>query len=305
MELRDIEYFAVVAQHGHLGRAAEALGLSQPAISKSLRRLEEALEVKLVRRTPKGVEVTPEGSALLMRARGLRLSLQDVAREVKDIAQGLVGHLRIGVGESLAEYLLPAAFERLLRDAPKVMLKVVVSDNDRMLPQLNNGELDLVFNYLVHPGIGTLPEGVAHEKLYEDEMLVCASARHRLAKRKRVALSDLAEERWAMTDPTLQPYQLLQRAFAEQGLPVPRTALESRSNRIRFESIACSTLLDYTSRLAFQHSAARYRLKEIAVKELARRRAVGVMYRHGAYLSPTARRLIGILGSAAPRLRAD
>src|SRR3954465_10425892 len=111
MEWRDIEYFAVLAEHGPVGRAAEALRRSQPAVSKSLRRLEEALEVKLVKRTPKGVELTPEGSALLMRARGLRLSLQDVAREVKDIAQGLVGHLRIGVGESLAEYLLPGAFE--------------------------------------------------------------------------------------------------------------------------------------------------------------------------------------------------
>src|SRR5436190_21104177 len=99
MELRDIEYFAVVAQHGHLGRAAEALGLSQPAVSKSLRRLEQALGVKLVKRTPKGVEVTAEGSVLLLRMRGLRLSLQDVAREVADVSQGRVGHLHIGVGE--------------------------------------------------------------------------------------------------------------------------------------------------------------------------------------------------------------
>src|SRR5438128_1033817 len=120
MEWRDIEYFAVVAQHGHVGRAAEALRLSQPAVSKSLRRLEAALEVKLFKRTPRGVEVTPEGAALLLRVRGLRLSLQDVAREVKDVSAGLTGHLRVAVGESIAEHLLPTAFEKLLRDAPKV-----------------------------------------------------------------------------------------------------------------------------------------------------------------------------------------
>ena len=68
MELRDIEYFTVVAQHGHLGRAAAALGLSQPALSKSLRRLESALQAKLVKRTTKGVELTLEGSTLLARA---------------------------------------------------------------------------------------------------------------------------------------------------------------------------------------------------------------------------------------------
>src|SRR4030088_1827111 len=104
MELRDIEYFAVIAEHGHLGRAADALGLSQPAISKSLRRLEQALEVKLVKRTPKGVELTAEGSTLLLRVRALRLSLQDVTREIADVRDGSVGHLRIGVGENVAEY---------------------------------------------------------------------------------------------------------------------------------------------------------------------------------------------------------
>ena len=63
MELRDIEYFAVVAEHGNLRRASEALGLSPPALSKSLRRLEESMQAKLVERTPKGVALTPVGAA--------------------------------------------------------------------------------------------------------------------------------------------------------------------------------------------------------------------------------------------------
>src|SRR3970282_1539010 len=110
MELRDIEYFAVVAEHRNLGRAAEALGLSPTALSKSLRRLEKALQAKLVTRTPKGVELTTEGDALLARVRGLRLSLHDVAREVSDLAQGRLGRLRIGVGPSPAvEHLLASA----------------------------------------------------------------------------------------------------------------------------------------------------------------------------------------------------
>jgi DNA-binding transcriptional LysR family regulator len=110
MELRDIEYFAVIAEHGHLGRAADALGLSQPALSKSLRRLEQALQVKLVKRTPKGVEWTAEGSVLLLRVRELRLSLQGVAREIADVSQGRVGHLRIGVSAAISEQLLSVAF---------------------------------------------------------------------------------------------------------------------------------------------------------------------------------------------------
>ena len=84
MELRDVEYFAVIAEHSHLGRAARVLGISQPALSKSLGRLEAAVGAKLVRRTSKGVELTVEGATLQRRVVELRLSLQSVAREINE-----------------------------------------------------------------------------------------------------------------------------------------------------------------------------------------------------------------------------
>src|SRR5262249_54970260 len=148
MELRDIEYFAVVAEYRHLGRAAEALGLSQPALSKSLRRLEHALQAKLVRRTPKGIEITAEGSALLVRARELRLSLQNIGREIAELSAGRVGHLRIGVGFPIAERFLVEVFATLFKDSPRTKVTSSVSDNDLMIPALRNGELDLVVNFL-------------------------------------------------------------------------------------------------------------------------------------------------------------
>src|SRR5215510_13545130 len=98
MELRDIEYFAVIAEHRHLGRAADALGLTHPALSKSLRRLERATNAKLVQRTARGVDVTAEGHALLAHIRGLRISLADVMREIAALSEGHAGHLRIGSG---------------------------------------------------------------------------------------------------------------------------------------------------------------------------------------------------------------
>ncbi len=144
MELRDIEYFAVVAEHGHLGRAAEALGLSTPALSKSLRRLEKAMQAKLVARTPKGVELTAEGNALLSHVRPLRLSLQDVARKVADLSQGRSGHLRFGSIQGPADYLVPAAYVAFLKDAPNVTVTITVANGPTLLPALRNGELDLI-----------------------------------------------------------------------------------------------------------------------------------------------------------------
>ena len=82
-----IEYFEEIAEQRHLGRAAQRLGLSQPALSKSLRRLEDAMQVKLFVRNAKGLELNAEGSLLLARARDLRLSLRNVAREVTDVVR--------------------------------------------------------------------------------------------------------------------------------------------------------------------------------------------------------------------------
>src|SRR5687767_9759866 len=144
MELRDIEYFAVVAEQRHLGRAAELLGLTQPALSKRLRRLESALEVKLVRRIPKGIELTAEGAALASGAHALRLSVKDVVREVSDVTHGRVGNLRIGAAPGVADLLLPVPCTALLEDAPQVHIKVTIGHNDVLLPALRNGELDLI-----------------------------------------------------------------------------------------------------------------------------------------------------------------
>lgn len=298
MELRDIEYFAVVAEHGHLGRAAESLGLSQPALSKSLRRLEQAVQAKLVKRIPKGVELTAEGSALLLRVRELRLSLQGVAREIADLSRGRVGYLRIGAGENIAEHLLPAAFTALLKDAPNLALKISVSDNDLMLPALRNGELDLVVNYLR----ASLPEGLVQEHLYNDEMVVCASASHRLTALKRVSMADLAQERWVLTESILLSQQRIRQAFQDRGLPPPRAIIESRSVYFRFQVLASSDLLSFTSRHVFQRAAGWFDLKAIPVKELMWARPVGVITRKEAYSSPAARRLIDILRSTAQKL---
>jgi DNA-binding transcriptional LysR family regulator len=291
MELRDIEYFAVVAEHGHLGRAAASLGLSQPAVSKSLRRLEQALEAKLLERTPKGVELTPEGSALLLRVRELRLSLQDVAREIAELGRGRVGRLRVGVGENATGHPLATAISALLKDAPRVALKVSVSDNDLMLPVLRDGGLDLVVNYL-RPAP---PAGLVQEHLYDDEMVVCSSADHRLAGVARLKLEDLANERWALTESVLMAQQWLRRAFEERGLPPPQIAVESRSVRLRFQALASSELLDFTSRSVFEQGAPLFRLTQLRVTDLSWRRPVGVIYRKDAYLPPAARRLVEIL----------
>jgi|SRR5882672_10940257 len=297
MELRDIEYFAVVAEHGNVRRASEALGLSPPALSKSLRRLEESMKAKLVKRTPKGVELTAVGSALLAQVRRIRLTLNDVVREASDLSEGRAGHLRIGVSAARAEDL-PAAYAALRKDAPNVTLAITVSDNDVMLPALRNGELDLIVNYLTE----TPYDGCVVERLYEDDVVVYASARHPLAKRKVVTMADLSREQWALSTVNMLPWHWLYRAFQDKGLPPPQVAVETRSVRIRLQTVASSNLLGFISRRIVRQAAPSFRLIALPVRDVTWRRPVGVIYRKEAYLSPAARRLIEILKAMAKEI---
>jgi DNA-binding transcriptional LysR family regulator len=259
-----------------------------------LQRLETTLDVQLMRRTAKGVELTAEGSALALRARELRLSLQSVTREIREIDKGRVGRLRVGLGAAISENFLAAAFARLGKDAPRITLTVTVSDNDVMVPLLRKGELDLIVNYNFHSPV----EGVFYEHLYQDDFVVCAATSHRLSRRKRVELRDLVDERWALSEPSLGSQQKMLDAFRDAGLPPPHVVLECRSTSLRLRSTEKSDLLDFTSRsVARQLASADIRI--LPVKELSWRRSVGVLRRKEPYVPRALQRLIGILRSIA------
>ena len=299
MDLRDIEYFAAVARHGHVGRAAEALGLGQPALSMSLRRLEKSAQAKLVKRTPKGVELTAVGAALLSHVDRLRLARADLARELSQLASGQAGHLRVGVSPMLIDYLADI-YPALLDAAPGLRLQITDSDNDVMVPMLRAGTLDLVFNF--SPSFAFA--GMTQEHVLDDEWVVCASTGHRLARRKKVSMDDLAEERWALSTVNLIPTNPFQRAFQDRGLPPPQFTVEARPVRIRLQVVSCSNLLTFTSKRIIERAASRFRLTILPVRELTMRRPVCALYRKDAYLPPAAHRFIEILKATAKELSA-
>src|SRR6185437_8541527 len=107
MDLRDLAYFEVIADLGHMGRAGDKLGRTQPALTKCIQRLEEIVGADLFERTGRGIKLTPVGEILLSRARRMRETMEESLREVTDFAAGAAGHVSIGCGATMGEYLLP------------------------------------------------------------------------------------------------------------------------------------------------------------------------------------------------------
>jgi len=291
MDFRDVEYFAALAAHGHVGRAAEALGLSQPALSLSLRRLERSVKSKLMNRTPKGVELTTAGTTLLARFERLRLARDDIVSEMSDLSLGHAGLLRIGTGAHIALHIASIACTAVLKDAPRLTLKVNVLEYEALIAGLRHGELDL--------GISTLQPS-SHDELvqvhlYDEPFVVYASATHRLASKKRVTLADVAQERLVVFGPDSSSMRRLKSTFIDAGLSFPRIALETGSVLLRNQIVASTDLLGYTAQRVVRLAAPQFRFAELHVKELEYLRRVGVIYRKNTYLSIAARRFIEIL----------
>jgi DNA-binding transcriptional LysR family regulator len=298
MDLRDIEYFASIAEHRHIGRAAEALGLGQPALSISLRRLETAAGTKLVERTSKGVELTDVGAALLAHIGRLRLAREDLAREMADLARGEAGSLRIGASPSNAVGVLPEVCSTLLAASPRLSLHVAVQDNEALLPALRKGNLDVVIGHKQQFADPDLSEITVQK----DEFVVYCAASHPLAARKSLLLKDLANDRWVATEAnTFAPWLSLRQLFAERGLQPPRIALVSSSPALNLRAVASSRLLGVSNRRVVLASAASLRLAILRVRDLDWVRDAVIVHRKDAYLSPVARRFIQAMKAASAK----
>ena len=205
----------------------------------------------------------------------------------------------MGTSPSNAEVGLPEACSALLMEAPKVTLNIAVLDNDALLPALRRGEIDIA---VTHTRQLSDPE-VNFEPIRKDQFIPYCASTHRLARRKSVALEDLAQERWAVARSaagSLGPLQLLGQALEKRGLPAPRIVLASDLVSFRLRAVARSDLLGFAVKENLDAAPAWLRLKMLPVKGFDWVRPVAAAFRKDVYLPPAARRFIDIL-KAAPR----
>jgi DNA-binding transcriptional LysR family regulator len=142
MDVRDLRYVHVLAEHGNVSRAADALGLTQPALTRRVQALERELKVRLFDRHPKGVSLTPFGRLLVDRAAGLLQGVQNVRLEI-DQMRGLdVGEVNVGAGPVVAQ-IVGDAVGRLLHKHPRLRITVIVDNVNELTNALRSGRTDM------------------------------------------------------------------------------------------------------------------------------------------------------------------
>jgi LysR family hydrogen peroxide-inducible transcriptional activator len=184
MELDQLRYFLQVAARGNFTRAAEELKISQPALSRSIQRLEEELGQPVFERKTRSVSLTDAGTLLQSRAQQVLAIIEDTKAEITD--DGESGRVRIGAIPTIAPYFLPEILQRFSREHPRATLIVQENTTDVLLKSCTQGEIDLAIIALPAPA-----KYLEVEPLFEEELLLVLPPKHPLAKKVKITLSDV------------------------------------------------------------------------------------------------------------------
>jgi DNA-binding transcriptional LysR family regulator len=236
LRLNDLHVFLAVVQAGSMGKAAERLSTSQSAVSRTIADLEHAFGVRLLDRSPSGVEPTRYGGELMKCGTTVFDELRQGIKNIEFLTDPTVGEVRIGTTEPLSIGIVAITIERLSRQHPGIAFHVTVSDAHAQHRALEERQIDVVV-------CRTLSEPPADHlearSLFEDTFVVAAGAQNRWAQRRKIAV------------------------FAASGLPVPRTTVFSHSVHLR------NRLLEAGRHLTlFPHAMVQFDSKQIAFRVL-------------------------------------
>lgn len=226
--------FLAVATHRTLTAAADELCITQPALSKSLRKLEEQLGVPLFKRTPAGMVPTAYGSALAHRARLIQLESQRAHDEIVLMKDGGVGTLNVGAGPLWSVHLLPDVVAELAQTHASLRVRVVPGVLSTLLPQLLRGELDVICAALDFPD----HDDIEKDYLIDSNHIFLAHRSHPLHQTSQVSDAELSRCRFVGPHNDYAVLERMKRYFALRGLDTPGFAAEADSLEILLSLVA-------------------------------------------------------------------
>ena len=292
LRLRDLQLLSTVVQSGSMAKAAARLGISQPSISEAIANLEGALGVRLLDRSPRGIEPTIYATALLKRGLVIFDELRQGMREIQCLADPTIGEVRIGCPETLTAGFLPAIIDRTSRSHPQIVFHVVHEDlATSEFRELRERNIDLMLGRVIEPG-PILDDELHAEILFKEEYFVVAGAESPWARRRKVSLADLVHEPWIHMPSSNPLSSLLAEAFHAQGLEVPRTSVSCFSMHLRIHLLATGRYLTIIPNSMLRFNAKRWSLKALPIDLGIKRRLGAIITLKHRTLGPTAQLFI-------------
>jgi DNA-binding transcriptional LysR family regulator len=264
-----------------VGRAAQSAGVTQPAVSKALRRLEDAVGVPLFERGAHGVLLTSDGRLFQESARRFDAHHGEMQRAASDLRAGHDGLLRVGVTNAAGDSVVVRVLAEMVRRRPGLRLTLTIGKSDALNAAVQRGELDVA----VAPSYPGLSFGCASLELGQDQVRVAARAGHALSGRAQLVLADLRDCSWVMPSREGASRRLVTQILESAGLPPPRVMMEADYiSEAVLGMVAATDLLVVAPATMLRDWFGR--VNALALPMLEMRRTLVLLTRSGAVSSP-------------------
>jgi len=278
LKLRQLRVIVSVAQHESISKAARALGITQPALTKSVKEVEEALGVRIFDRTTRGVRSNVFGVAVVDRARLILAELERLKDDVVRLDTGESGVIAIGALPVAAAGLLPRAIAKLRERYPALGVRISQGLTDELLASVAAGELDMM--------VGRLYETITRNEfqrqiLYREPLSIVVRDGHPLLDRQPIEGADLAQFELILPSSRQKVYGEVLQLLTNIGIHPGPNALQTNDFGFIKETLLTSDLVGILPRVVFAGDISRGLIKTVVTQFPAQMRLVGIMFPRG------------------------
>jgi DNA-binding transcriptional LysR family regulator len=291
MDVRHLRDMLAVMEAGSLGRAAQRLNISQPALTKSIQRLEEHLGVKLFDRAAQGMKPTFYAESLKGYAKAACVGMAEAESQIAALRNGTEGIITVAGPPVIAAELLAPVLVLLSQERPKLQVHVV-AQNRGLFSDLLEGRFSLVVAMLYDE---VPQQGLVRQWLFDDRLVLVMRRDHPLAKRRKIKPADLIDQKWVFSDSHTWSQRRLRLYFEQAGLALPRARFETRDPATLKSIIMISDHIGMISRLGAEKEISKGLLRCVELDSPLLLRPIGIVRRENEPMSPAVKSFVRII----------
>jgi LysR family transcriptional regulator of abg operon len=293
LRFRHLRLLVELERCGTLSKASSRLHLTQPALSKMLKEVEDAFGCELFQRGARGLTLTTRGKVVLQGASVLLAELGHVSQAAQASIAEPTALLHLGAPPAVAAGgVLPAVMARLRKSPLRIVVQLREEPVPRLFEALLQGELDaLLTSYNQAAFAAKRPTRLVYERCAEHEYVVIAPAGHRLEKRRSVTWHDLADEAWILPEPSLLSRQAMESQFLRAGAAVPEPCVVSNSPATNVQLVAAGVGISAVPRVMAHAEEQIGRVVRLRVRITPSRVPTALVYRASGEKHPVLQQL--------------
>ena len=289
IKLSDLHILLAVAQSGSMAKAASALAVSHPVVSRSISDLEHTLGVRLLERNPHGVELTKYGRAMLSRSNAAFDELRQGVKDIEFMSDPTAGEVRIGTTPPLSASFVSAVIDRLGKRYPRIVFHIAIEGGEDQRGSLRERRIDLL---VIRDHRAVDDDSLNFERLFESPYVVAAGAKSPWTRRKRIELGDLVDEMWALPAPENAMGAFAANVFRAGGLPLPRVSVVANAVELRANLLRTGRYLSIVPEFWLQFPVPHPFVRKLPVKLPIASGPIGIFTLKNRVLNPAAQLFI-------------